>query len=196
MTPREVNISYCCIIANDYCYCISISPKYLLLKYFLIFSFYQEIPASTTPDPESPSFDSSAVFLDELQFSSISQAGDTLGFGEGEFMEGLEFPDIEKDSDPEPEPSQPVDKSRVDNNSKQVTTKEGKSKELRDIVETEPSGTPHNGVSSSGNTDVSDYEMLDQSEAEGMTPTHETDNVDSAGGLRSVSNYLGKWLGY
>lgn len=136
------------------------------------------------------------MFLDELQFSSISQAGDTLEFGEGEFMEGLEFPDIDIDSDPELEPSQPVGESQVDNNSKHATTKEGKSKEPRDTVRTQPSRTPYNGVSSSGNTDVSDYEMLDQSEAEGMTPTHETDNVHSTGGLRSVSNYLGKWLGY
>lgn len=136
------------------------------------------------------------MFLDSLQFSSISQGGDTLEFEEGQFMEGLEFPDIEKDSDSDSEPIHPVGKSSVDNKPKQVSTEETQVKELKHKVSRQTSGTTESVMTSSGNTDVSDYEMLDQSEAEGMTPTDETDNVDSSGGLGSVTNYVGKWLGY
>ena len=165
--------------------------------FILIFvRLYQEITESETPEPESPSFDSSAVFLDDLQFSSVSQGGDTLEFEEGEFMEGLEFPDIDKDCDSESEPIQPVGKLQVDNKPKQVDTEEAHAKELKDKVSKQASGMPDSVMTSSRNTDVSDYEMLDQSEAEGMTATDETDNVGSTGGLGSVTNFVGKWLGY
>lgn len=153
-------------------------------------------PETPDVDTENPSFDSSAVFLDSLQFSSISQGGDTLEFEEGQFMEGLEFPDIEKDSDSDSEPIHPVGKSNVDNKPKQVSAEETQVKELKDKVSRQTSGTTESVMTSSGNTDVSDYEVLDQSEAEGMTPTDETDSVDSSGGLGSVTNYVGKWLGY
>ena len=147
-----------------------------------------------TPDTESPSFDSSAVFLDDLQFSSLSQGGSTLEFEEGEFMEGLEFPDIDRDSESDSESIHPDGKTTV--NSKPTQTKHRQEpKELNDNCQRQASGTPESIMTSSGNTDVSDYEMLDQSEAEGMTSTNETDSVDSTG-LGSVTNYVGKWLGY
>ncbi|KAJ7391907.1 hypothetical protein OS493_016203 [Desmophyllum pertusum] len=148
----------------------------------------QEISGGETPDAESPSFDSSAVFLDELQFSSLSQGGDTLEFEEGEFMAGLEFPDIDRDTESDSEGIRRVGKSRVDNKPKQTD-------EPKDKGHRETTGTPDSVMTSSGNTDVSDYEMLDRSEAEGMIPSDEMDNVDSTR-LGSMTNYVGKWLGY
>ena len=138
------------------------------------------------------------MFLDDLQFSSVSQGGNTLDFEEGEFMEGLEFPDIEKDSDSESEPVRRVGKAQVDFKPKQVTEEKYQAKELKDTGNSQQaaSGTSSNVMTSSANTDVSDYEMLDRSEAEGMSPTDETDTADSTGGLGSVTNYVGKWLGY
>lgn len=156
-------------------------------------AFHQGIPGGETPDLESPSFDSSAVFLDNLQFSSLSQGGDTVEFEEGEFMEGLEFPDIDRDTESESEAIDPVGKSRVDNKPPQPKQTQ-EAEEPQNKGDRQESGTPESVMTSSGNTDVSDYEMLDQSEAEGMSPTDETDNVDSR--LGSVTNYVGKWLGY
>lgn len=46
-----------------------------------------------------------------------------------------------------------------------------------------------------GNIDVSDYEMFDQSEVEGMILINEIDNVDFIS-LGLVIKYVGKWLGY
>lgn len=147
-----------------------------------------------TPDAESPSLDSSAVFLDDLQFSSLSQGGSTLEFEEGEFMEGLEFPDIDRDTESDSEAIHPDGKTTVNNKPTQPKQRQ-EPKEPKDNDHRQGSGTPESIMTSSGNTDVSDYEMLDQSEAEGMTPTDETDNVDSTR-LGSVTNYMGKWLGY
>ena len=152
------------------------------------------VPGRETPDAESPSFDSSAVFLDDLQFSSLSQGGSTLEFEEGEFMEGLEFPDIDRDTESDSEAIHPDIKTTVDNKSMQPKQRQ-EPKEPKDNSNRQGSGTPESIMTSSGNTDVSDYEMLDQSEAEGMTSTDETDNVDSIR-LGSVTNYVGKWLGY
>ena len=147
-----------------------------------------------TPDAESPSLDSSAVFLDDLQFSSLSQGASTLEFEEGEFMEGLEFPDVDRDTESDSESIHPDGKTTVDSNPTQTKQRQ-EPQELNDNGQTQGSGTPESVMTSSGNTDVSDYEMLDQSEAEGMTPTDGTDNVDSTR-LGSVTNYVGKWLGY
>lgn len=146
-----------------------------------------------TPDAESPSLNSSAVFLDELQFPSLSQCG-TMEFEEGEFMQGLEFPDLDGDTESDSEAIHPDGKTTVDH--KPAHSKQRQEpREPRDSGHTQASGTAESIMTSSGNTDVSDYEMLDQSEAEGMTPTDETDNVDSTR-LGSVTNYVGKWLGY
>lgn len=147
-----------------------------------------------TPDAESPSFDSSAVFLDDLQFSSLSQGGSTLEFEEGEFMAGLEFPDIDRDTESDSEAIHPDSKTTVDNKPMQPKQRQ-EPKESKDNGQRQGSGTPESIMTSSGNTDVSDYEMLEQSEAEGMTPTDQTDNVDPTR-LGSVTNYVGKWLGY
>ena len=155
---------------------------------------YLGISEEETPEAESPSFDSSAVFLDDLQFSSLSQGGDTLEFEEGDFMEGLEFPDIDRDTESESEGVHPVGKSRVDNKPTQPNQTQ-EAKEPKEQVHQQSSGTPESVMTSSGNTDVSDYEMLDQSEAEGMIPTDQTDNGDVTR-LGSVTNYVGKWLGY
>ncbi|XP_078377034.1 reticulophagy regulator 3-like isoform X1 [Oculina patagonica] len=152
------------------------------------------ISGGETPEVESPSFDSSAVFLDDLQFSSLSQGGDTLEFEEGEFMAGLEFPDIDRDTESDSEAIHPIGKSRVDNKPTQPK-QTGEAEDPKTKGDRQGSGTPESIMTSSGNTDVSDYEMLDQSEAEGMTPTDETDTVDSTR-LGSMTNYVGKWLGY
>lgn len=178
---------------------LKISYLHVSSSTFILFVFSlsnKEIVRGETPGSESPSFDSSAVFLDDLQFSSVSQGGDTLEFEEGEFMEGLEFPDIEKDSDSESEPIQQVGKAQVDFKPKQVTVEKYQAKEPKDKESSQPSVTSSNAMTSSANTDVSDYEMLDRSEAEDMIPTDETDTADSTGGLGSVTNYVGKWLGY
>ena len=112
-------------------------------------------------------------------------------------MKGLEFPDIGKDSDSETENVHPVSRSEVDSKPKTVEIEQMQTKEPIDRVNSQTaSRTPESALTSSANMDVSDYEMLDQSEAEGMTPTDETDNVDSQSGLGSVTNYVGKWLGY
>lgn len=161
---------------------------FLHLHLDFVFDSRLEISGGETPDAESPSFDSSAVFLDELQFSSLSQGGDTLEFEEGEFMAGLEFPDIDRDTESDSEGIRRVGKSRVDNKPKQTD-------EPKDKGHRETTGTPDSVMTSSGNTDVSDYEMLDRSEAEGMIPSDEMDNVDSTR-LGSMTNYVGKWLGY
>ena len=154
---------------------------------------FLETSGRETPEAESPSFDSSAVFLDDLQFSSLSQGGSTLEF-EGEFMEGLEFPDIDRDTESDSEAIHPDGKTTVDN--KPTPPKQRPElKEPKEDGQRQGSGTPESIMTSSGNTDVSDYEMLDQSEAEGMTPADETDNVDSTR-LGSMTNYVGKWLGY
>ena len=135
------------------------------------------------------------MFLDDLQFSSLSQGGDTLEFEEGEFMAGLEFPDIDRDTESDSEAIHPdSSKTTVDNKPTQPKQTQ-EPKEPEDVGQRQASATPESIMTSSGNTDVSDYEMLDQSEAEGMTPTDETDNVDSTR-LGSVTNYVGKWLGY
>ena len=134
------------------------------------------------------------MFLDDLQFSSLSQGGSTLEFEEGEFMEGLEFPDIDRDTESDSEAIHPSSKTTVDNRPTQPKQRQ-EPKEPKDSGHRQASQTPESIMTSSGNTDVSDYEMLDQSEAEGMTPTNETDNVDSTR-LGSVTNYVGKWLGY
>ena len=163
------------------------------LKCFFV--SYQATSGNSSPDAES--FDSPSVLLDSLQFPSISQGGDTLEFEEGELMEGLEFPDIGKDSDSESENVHPVSRSQVDSKPKTVEIEQMQTKEPIDRVNSQTaSRTAESALTSSANTDVSDYEMLDQSEAEGMTPTDETDNVDSQSGLGSVTNYVGKWLGY
>ena len=162
----------------------------------MFFLSNKEIVRGETPDSEIPSFDSSAVFLDDLQFSSVSQGGDTLEFEEGEFMEGLAFPDIEKDSDSESEPVQRVGIAQVDFKPKKVTVEKYQANEPKDKESSQPSVTSNNAMTASANTDVSDYEMLDRSEAEDMIPTDETDTADSTGGLGSVTNYVGKWLGY
>ncbi|CAH3145587.1 unnamed protein product [Porites lobata] len=152
---------------------------------------------SGNSSPDAESFDSPSLILDSLQFPSISQAGDTLEFEEGEFMKGLEFPDIGKDSDSETENVHPVSRSEVDSKPKTVEIEQMQTKEPIDRVNSQTaSRTPESALTSSANMDVSDYEMLDQSEAEGMAPTDETDNVDSQSGLGSVTNYVGKWLGY
>ena len=184
------------ILMSGVCFYLNFPASKFSFQHFFIFpAFHQGNAESATPDPES--FDSSAVFLDDLQFSSISQGGDTLEF-EGEFMEGLEFPDIDQNSDSESEhiDHEPISNLQVDNKPKQVAIKEAQSKKSNDGVSKQTSGSSKSVMTSSGNTDVSDYEMLDQSEAEGMTPTDETDNVDSSGRLGSVTNYVGKWLGY
>ena len=109
-------------------------------------------------------------------------------------MEGLEFPDIDRDTESESEGIHPVGKPKVDNKpTQQKQAQEPEESKAKD--DRQGSGTPESIMTSSGNTDVSDYEMLDQSEAEGMIPTDETDNVDSTR-LGSVTNYVGKWLGY
>ena len=159
------------------------------------FVSFQATSGNSSPDAES--FDSPSLILDSLQFPSISQAGDTLEFEEGEFMKGLEFPDIGKDSDSETENVHPVSRSEVDSKPKTVEIEQMQTKEPIDRVNSQTaSRTPESALTSSANMDVSDYEMLDQSEAEGMAPTDETDNVDSQSGLGSVTNYVGKWLGY
>ena len=163
------------------------------LKYFFV--SYQATSGNSSPYAES--FDSPSLILDSLQFPSISQGGDTLEFEEGEFTKGLEFPDIGKDSDSETENVHPVSRSEVDSKPKTVEIEQMQTKEPIDRVNSQTaSRTPESALTSSANMDVSDYEMLDQSEAEGMTPTGETDNVDSQSGLGSVTNYVGKWLGY
>ena len=164
------------------------------LKCFFV--SYQATSGNSSPDAES--FDSPSLILDSLQFPSItSQGGDTLEFEEGEFMEGLEFPDIGKDSDSETENVHPVRRSEVDSKPKTVEIEQMQTKEPIDRVNSQAaSRTSESALASSANMDVSDYEMLDQSEAEGMTPTDETDNIDSQSGLGSVTNYVGKWLGY
>ena len=172
-----------------------LSQHFLSLDIDFVFDAHHKgISGGETPDAESPSFDSSAVFLDELQFSSLSQGGDTLEFEEGEFMEGLEFPDIDRDTESESEAVHPVGKSRVNNKPTQAKQTQ-EATEPKNNGDRQGSGTPESIMTSSGNTDVSDYEMLDQSEAEGMIPTDETDTFDSTR-LGSVTNYVGKWLGY
>lgn len=109
-------------------------------------------------------------------------------------MEGLEFPDIDRDTESDSEAIHPDSKTTVDNKPTQPKQTQ-ELKEPKDNGHRQESGTPESIMTSSGNTDVSDYEMLDQSEAEGMTPTDGTDNVDSTR-LGSVTNYVGKWLGY
>ncbi|PFX33209.1 reticulophagy regulator 3-like [Stylophora pistillata] len=152
--------------------------------------------AQDTPEHEgeSPSLDSSAVFLDNLQFSSISQSGDTLEFEEGDFIRGLEFPDIERDSESDSEVVQPAGKSHVD--SKPTHSKQTEeAMDLKEQVNLQTSETLESVMKESVSSDVSDYEMLDQSEAEGMIPTDQTDNGNSSP-LGSATNYVGKWLGY
>ena len=159
------------------------------------FVSYQATTGNSSPGAES--FDSSPALLDSLQFPSISQGGDTLEFEEGEFMEGLEFPDIGKDSDSESENVHLVSRSQVDSKPKTVEIEQMQTREPIDRVNSQTaSRTPETAVTSSANMDVSDYEMLDQSEAEGMITSDETDKVDSQSGLGSVTNYVGKWLGY
>ena len=58
----------------------------------MFFVSYQATSGNSSPDAES--FGSPSVLLDSLQFPSISRGGDTLEFEEGEFMEGLEFPEV------------------------------------------------------------------------------------------------------
>ncbi|XP_058964996.1 reticulophagy regulator 3 [Pocillopora verrucosa] len=156
----------------------------------------QEISAQDTPESEvgSQSLNSSTVFVDNLQFSSISQFGDTLELEEGELMRGLEFPDIERDSESDTEAVQPAGKSQVDSeptHSKQMD----EAKESKEQVNQQISETLESTMKESISSDVSDYEMLDPSEAEGMIPTDQTDSGNSSR-LGSATDYVGKWLGY
>ena len=161
---------------------------------FMLFS--QEISAQDTPESEvgSQSLNSSTVFVDNLQFSSISQFGDTLELEEGELMRGLEFPDIERDSESDTEAVQPAGKSHVDSeptHSKQMD----EAKDSKEQVNQQISETLESTMKESISSDVSDYEMLDPSEAEGMIPTDQTDSGNSSR-LGSATDYVGKWLGY
>ncbi|XP_068715658.1 reticulophagy regulator 3-like isoform X2 [Montipora capricornis] len=156
----------------------------------------QFVTGHRTLESRTPSFDGSAVFLDDLQFSSVSQATDTFDFQEGEFMEGLEFPDIEKDSDSESETIHSDRKSQLDKKPKEVITREEKAKLSKDEVNNDATRIPENVMTLSRNTDVSDYEMLEQSDAEGMTLSEGSDVDSATRGLQSVTNYVGKWLGY
>lgn len=156
----------------------------------------QEISAQDTPESEvgSQSLNSSTVFVDNLQFSSISQFGDTLELEEGELMRGLEFPDIERDSESDTEAVQPAGKSQVDSeptHSKQME----EAKDSKEQVNQQISETLESTMKESISSDVSDYEMLDPSEAEGMIPTDQTDSGNSSR-LGSATDYVGKWLGY
>ena len=154
-------------------------------------------PDAESPVPESPeSFDNSAVFLEGLRVSSLSQTKDGVEAEEGEFMAGLEFPDVDKDTySSSTESLHLVDKSGSgdhDQNEPYSQTDARQPKETRDV-----SKTPDSTMTSSGNTDVSDFELLDQAEAEGMTGRDETDKtVASTTSLGSVTSYVGKWLGY
>lgn len=113
-------------------------------------------------------------------------------------MEGLEFPDIEQDSDSESEPFRSINESQLDKKPKEVATSQEKGMLSKENACNPGLNITENVTHSLGNSDVSeDYEMLERSDAEGMTLVDESDNVDSATeGLGSVTNYVGKWLGY
>lgn len=156
-----------------------------------------DIPHHKTLESRSPSVDSSAVFMGGLQFPSVSQTTDTFEFQEGEFIEGLEFPDIEQDSDSDPEPFHSINKSQLDKKLKEVATSHDKGKISKENAFNPELNITENVTYSLGNSDVSeDYEMLEQSDAEGMTVLDKSDILDSTAGLGSVTNYVGKWLGY
>ena len=100
---------------------------------------------------------------------------------EKDFMEGLEFPDIA---------GEPYHSS---NESLNLIDGRSSSSAVRSSVPTPPVATS-SSTSQQSSLDVSDFEVVDRSEAEGLS-TREGGGTLPAN-ISAVSSYIGKWLGY
>lgn len=152
--------------------------------------------------------DSSQLFVEGMNFQSVSQIQETERFDldDQDFMQGLEFPDIEDGYDSSTESlhlkvSGNSNKSKKDRASQQQSKRVGLPPQARSGQNTKNRPThmqPQKVImSSSGHSSLSDdFEVLDSSEADELDM-----QGDRGAGTPSllgsaVTSYFGKWLGY